>query len=371
MSWGLACVPAGYAHAWPVIPEHERTVICSPRQVAAVRCKRNKGDSGCLVYLMFAQTICLCNGIDFLMSSPRVFVAGGYLMNGGAHMAYHVGRVLHEQFRLPVFISGAKRPDNGYFDYPYDFPVISLPDMESTIRNNDILVSTGGLSASMFGLRLPGKKLCYVQGISKYEVLDGFFDRYVFTAQFVREYANRHFMVDGPVINPFIDTEIFSGGKRWEERDSAIAFLGYKPLTELLLAGLARICRENHPNVPAKFTGYRSLSQAQLADVLGRHKYYLTLSPLEGFGLPLLEAMASGCAVVGFDGCGGKEFTTNGVNALLAGYPRLSVVADNLAQIVQDDSKARKIGENAYQTSRQYGKHRFDTGWREVLDTFV
>src|SRR5207302_1108578 len=47
------------------------------------------------------------------------------------------------------------------------------------------------------------------------------------------------------------------------------------------------------------------MPQSELLSRLGSVRYLLTLSPVEGFGLVPLEAMAMGTLVVGYDGFGG------------------------------------------------------------------
>jgi glycosyltransferase involved in cell wall biosynthesis len=53
-----------------------------------------------------------------------------------------------------------------------------------------------------------------------------------------------------------------------------------------------------------------NLSEDAAARILAESAIFLSLSQLEGFGLPPVEAMASGCLVVGFHGYGGLEYAT-------------------------------------------------------------
>ncbi len=53
------------------------------------------------------------------------------------------------------------------------------------------------------------------------------------------------------------------------------------------------------------------MSRDQVAQVLAESLVFVSLSRHEGLGLPPLEAMASGCLVVGFDGEGGQEYATD------------------------------------------------------------
>ena len=51
----------------------------------------------------------------------------------------------------------------------------------------------------------------------------------------------------------------------------------------------------------------QDLSHAQVAERLNGARLFLAFGHPEGFGLPIAEAMASGCWVVGYSGGGGRE----------------------------------------------------------------
>lgn len=52
------------------------------------------------------------------------------------------------------------------------------------------------------------------------------------------------------------------------------------------------------------------MTEARTAEILSEAAVFLALGHRDSFGLPAIEAMASGCAVVGFHGTGGLEFAT-------------------------------------------------------------
>ncbi len=49
-------------------------------------------------------------------------------------------------------------------------------------------------------------------------------------------------------------------------------------------------------------------SEAQTAEIMRNSALFLSFSEREGFGLPPVEAMASGCYVIGFTGMGGRDY---------------------------------------------------------------
>lgn len=76
--------------------------------------------------------------------------------------------------------------------------------------------------------------------------------------------------------------------------------------------------------------------QEALATVYKRSKFFIKLSKSEGFCLPILEAMASGCVVITRD-MGGNDFCEYGINCLDADNSALEfLVKEDTEDIVQE-----------------------------------
>lgn len=58
----------------------------------------------------------------------------------------------------------------------------------------------------------------------------------------------------------------------------------------------------------------KGISEAQLAKLFLSHKYFISLSRFEGFGLPALEAMYYGCIVITTDNMGNRDYIEDGIN---------------------------------------------------------
>lgn len=300
----------------------------------------------------------------------KAFIFEGYLQHGGAYMAYHIGRICYEKLGIPVVIVGSPRPSSCYFNYLYDFPVVSVSEMEQQLTAEDVLICNPSFSYHMFGLRLPGKKLCYVQGMKTFSVLDAFFDTYIFVSQFVKEFVQKYYSITGKVINAFIDTKTFNGGDIWDKRQRSVMLLNHK-VSQPIFEKFEKIYRDKYPSSDLVFERYEGLTQTQLSQFYGSHKYYLSLAVLEGFDLPMLEAMASGCTVVAFDSGGSREYTLHNYNALVASYPYLELLAEYLFQISQDSQRAKELAKNAYTTSRKFHLQKFEAQWITVLKNFL
>ena len=101
----------------------------------------------------------------------------------------------------------------------------------------------------------------------------------------------------------WIDTDLFAAAKRPER---LVAYMPRKRGRDatVVIAALAR--------APAlagwEFRSVHDLSERETAKLLGRARIFLALGEQEGFGLPVAEAMACECLVVGYAGGGGSDF---------------------------------------------------------------
>lgn len=100
-----------------------------------------------------------------------------------------------------------------------------------------------------------------------------------------------------------------------------------------------------------------NLPEGRVAEVLAESAFFLSLSRLEGLGLPPLEAMASGCVVVGFSGYGGREYASQD-NGYWCEEDDLVGCAHSLARaarLLRDDGEeTRRVVESAVATAGRY-----------------
>lgn len=299
----------------------------------------------------------------------NAYIYEGYTQRGGTYMAYHIGRILYEYFSCEVMIVG-NRPGSMMFSYPIDFPTVTQDLFESMLTEDDLLICNPSFSGQNFGLRLPCKKLSYVQNVRTFRILDVFFDHYVFVSGWVKWFIEKYYGITGTVVPAFIHTDVFTCTTDWADRKSAIPITGYKG-DDLVLNRIRKRFIQKYPNCPLEFTTFPVMGQKEFAAELGKHRYYLSLACMEGFGLPMLEAMAVGCAAVGWDAGGSSEYTLHGENCLISRYGDLEHLVDNLHYVLTKPDEAERLADAGARTALQFGQKRFDDAWVAELARFL
>ena len=95
-------------------------------------------------------------------------------------------------------------------------------------------------------------------------------------------------------------------------------------------------------------------------------------SRFEGFGLVLVEAMASGVPVISFD-CenGPRNIITNGIDGYLIRPFDVVAYADRLISLIKDANLRKRVGAEARQTSLQYKIDDVALRWKTLFDNMV
>jgi hypothetical protein len=101
-------------------------------------------------------------------------------------------------------------------------------------------------------------------------------------------------------------------------------------------AWIQHIFRRRHADLrDVPWWSLKGKSQTQMASALGAAGAFLSLSDMESLGLATLEAMACGCAVVGFAGSAADEYTTPANGRWFSPFD-LVAVAYALAETLRD-----------------------------------
>ena len=304
----------------------------------------------------------------------RVFVVGAHIPNGGTYMAYQLGRIVCERWGyvlVPVEID-PKEEAHSVWTYERHGPKTTLQEMSRQAGRGDLLICNPSYSSHMPGLSFPGRKLMYVQGVNTFEILDGFFDKYVASSTFVRDFIFRTYGMALPIIAPFVHRDHLPNPlPAWEDRPERSVVVGLKSHGGRFLDHFCSILEREHPGLEfSKTIPSGNVPHRDFLKKLSEHRYFLWLAAVEGFGLPPLEAMMCGTATAGFHGCGG-DFFRHGENSLVCGYPDFRRLAALLAELLSDDSLAAALSGAGRRTAAGYTFENFENAWIEELGPFL
>lgn len=124
-------------------------------------------------------------------------------------------------------------------------------------------------------------------------------------------------------------------------KDVEVCMVGDGPLKNEII----RLVHVSGLTTHFNFTG--SLGLAQVADILGTASIFVLPSLKEGMPNSLLEAMASGLAVVGSDISGIKALVTHDKNGLLVPPKNCHALSKAILELLENPDLRSKMGQNA------------------------
>lgn len=95
-------------------------------------------------------------------------------------------------------------------------------------------------------------------------------------------------------------------------------------------------------------------SQAEIAEFFRKADIFLAIGYPEGFSLPPLEAMACGCAVIGFTGGGGLEHMIDNETALVAPDGDIQALSDCLHKVLTDPELKETLRKNGMEKAKEF-----------------
>ncbi|MCL6416391.1 glycosyltransferase [Aestuariirhabdus sp. Z084] len=153
-------------------------------------------------------------------------------------------------------------------------------------------------------------------------------------AQVCHRYPQVHFVVAGPVNN------------------------------QLYYDELCQCMADRGLNNKVHFIG--SVSNA--ASLYRQFDLYLLTSVCEGFSLSLMEAMASGCAIVATDSGGVTELIEDQISGFIADRKAVDALAGYVERLVQDRSLRERMGQAAQQRINRFNS--WDGAAREYVELY-
>jgi len=165
-----------------------------------------------------------------------------------------------------------------------------------------------------------------------------------------------------PIIMAIIRDERFKGG---DVAIRALNLVNKKQPIHAILVGSRRTIDKLFKEVKPEFryTIFSNVDDETLAKLYSSSDIFIFTSYKEGFGLPPLEAMASGTAVVTTD-CGGiRDYAVDGYNSLIVPPGDPAAIAEAVIKILNDQRLRDKLIQGGLETAKQWT-------WNRVVDKF-
>lgn len=181
-------------------------------------------------------------------------------------------------------------------------------------------------------------------------------------SQWIAERLKKELGVTSSVIPNTIDKDVFNASVHARNRSSEVRILvldhpyDWKGTNEAVhlvkhvkqknqsikLIGIGAKDSQTSPEYDEFHFG---LSGAALASVYAASDIFLCTSWDEGFGLPALEAMACGAALVTYDNGGSREYAFHNKTALVAPHRNIQVLQEYLEQLIVDKELRERISQ--------------------------
>ncbi len=225
---------------------------------------------------------------------------------GGIKKGFHCADLL-TQSGFPCIVATPNGDQPGWF--PTGAAVISRQDLLKTCTPDDTVLFSFPPDAR-FVDRLPAKrKVVHMQGANTRRDIKMFRRDYEFISHGLHMTYEllRHRRIAPYVPIGVPDTFRWSGEEKAPASVIVMSRKGREFIDAISLALMP----------PASLTIIDGASEEEVAQIMKRSDIFVAISTSEAFGLPSLEAMCAGCAVVGFPGDGGFEFMRHGETAHL------------------------------------------------------
>ena len=238
------------------------------------------------------------------------------------------------------------RYEGNYFGY--DIETVKIEEIGYKLKKNDVVVSTEFHPYD--GLKFSGcKKIIFVQNwiniqkrLKQRDLLKNYlsmgYDEVLTCSNYTTNEVFKYMGIKAKTICNGIDASVFFEAQELRIPNRIMCLPRKNPKD---LESIKSIILANNSEVI--FHPVDGVDQITMATEFRKSDIFLATGYPEGFALPPLEAMHSGCAVVGFTGQAGSEFMVDGQTALTAPDGDCEKAAASLLRILEDVELKEKI----------------------------
>ncbi|MBC8414283.1 MAG: glycosyltransferase family 4 protein [Nitrospira sp.] len=296
--------------------------------------------------------------------------------DGESHLTYWHRRVFRKHKQLPsggvkvIYQQCEILRDNGYeahvihlgeftIDwFSHNIQPLSAQESLSIIRSDDVLICPEIMpsAASQFNCR---HKFAFVQAWSLVDIGTGAGRRYEdfgFTgilccSEFIREFMKEKSELPSHVITNGIDLNLFRPDAS-RRKPGTVLYLNRRHVNEARLAIKKLDMKTRKENEFIELAN--KYTQSQIIEFYKQADIFMAIGYPEGFGLPPLEAMACGCAVIGYTGQGGKVHMHQGRTALIAEDGNIEELSNCLHTILTDKELKEDLREEGRKMAQNF-----------------
>ena len=257
-------------------------------------------------------------------------------------------------------------------------------DIINYIPESDVVVSTSWKCIRKAVKSNKGPVAFFEQGGSHLFELDKLNDRkreivqqrmrlpaFIYTvSQYSADKIKEIYGKDASIIYNALETSIFYSRKEEKQKEeTSITIVGseefkFKNIGEIL--EVIRLLKRNYKiklnwitqnNPKINEEGKDAIVNPQqkvIGEILRNTDIYICNSEYEAFGLPTLEAMTCGAAVITTDTGGMRDFVQNGINALVINHHDKDDMKEKIEMLINDKKLIHKIAENGMKTALKF-----------------
>lgn len=300
----------------------------------------------------FLQHIRRGNAINYIQHC----INGNHRPVGGVKIHYmHCIQLLEENMSAkPLLMSKY----SGNF-FGYDLEICHIDEIGFKLNKNDIVVSTE--FAPYDGLKFENCiKVMFVQNWinivkrlkeedKQKNYLELGYDHVITCGNYNTSQVHENMGIPADTITNGIDQDVFFSDPSLREENRVLC-LPRKNTADMVK--IQSIVREKFPKV--NFVEADGLTQEQIAIEYRKSDIFLATGYPEGLPLPPLEALCSGCMLVGFSGKGGSEYMLHRDTALLVEDGDCEAAADCLIEALSDRQLKEDIRNRGTKLARTY-----------------